>query len=228
MNLKDSICVKNPERAAIYTEGSNCEIFCLLKNMLYTYSRGDFSDSSIIYHDSLTIDEIRHCIHDKRNQKDYFYSRLVGLGRGKGEDVVKAIEKNRQFLITTESDGISFKDLNSPSFSWKHTNVLESECVGYTSDYKYLFIVDVGYRGAYGLKILEMNTGKIIYEPKGDSWFDDFYYCESEGILLFKQLNGDMILEDFPMYNNLMKMCQERVKGMSLTPQKRYDFFIGQ
>lgn len=227
MNLKDSICNVNPEGASVYAEGDNCEILCLLENILYIYYKEEHTTSpTVIYHNSLSIDENKHRIHDRQNHRDYLYSPKIGLGRKKGEDVVKALEREKQFVISTESDGISFKDHNNPKVLWKHSNILESVCVGYTSDYKYLFIVDVGYRGAYELKILEMNTGKSIYEPNCDYSFDDFYYSESEGLLLLKQFNGDMLIEAFPMYNNLAKTCQKRVKGMSLSTRKKHDFFI--
>ena len=232
MTLMDSINiwdtkgnVWDPEGAYVCAEGNGHEILCLLKNNLYIYDKGDNEISNADSDDSLTIDRSNHCIHDWKNKKDYYYSTTIGSGRN-SEDIIKGIKNNKNILITTESDGISLKDLNNPNISWKHTNILESECMGYTSDYKYLFILDNGYRGSDRLLILEMNTGKIVYEPNGEYFYNVFYYSESDGLLFFEDYNGNWFTEPFPMYQKLAESCRKWVKGMHLTSQKKYDFFL--
>lgn len=218
--LVDSIPVDWVEGASCYAlDASNYLIYSM--NSIYQFTKGNNSLVRRLKEDALCVNEDSQLILIDNHEINYnlkcsFDNRMQSI----------YLPDFKQIVFDSSYGGLEcyllYKD--EKRLLWKYQSVLDLYPVGCTSDYKYLFVQEVGPRGHFGMRVFDVLTG---VEMLCTYDMDDCYCSEKEGLLIGEEtFSDDIIILKFPMYNELLTECKREVNNMVLPPELRKTYFL--
>ncbi len=126
-----------------------------------------------------------------------------------------------RYQLECRDNGIIFKDIKSENPGWFYSEGYNPSICGFIQNNRYV-VISNNRRFYDSYVIISLLTCVEMWRWEG---FGDLCYEPNKECIVIKELNNTLVI-DFPSFGNLIKMCKEKTKGLSLSPEARQRYYL--
>ncbi len=137
---------------------------------------------------------------------------------------------NQRFNIICEEGNIRCKDLMGEYKEWRKIGRYEYFGLkGFIQNDKYMLVIGLGPMDRqYGMDIIDIATGILVYHIPPDFYVDCVYYNQKSELMAFgnEERPDSRFLVIFPTFDHLVSLCREATSRMVLSNEARRKFYL--